>query len=249
MANPTLREEVFNSQDISSDALGVEKSMTQAGTLLKTLFLGGLLSMSAFYTWYLVGADFADKANMLMTAGFIGGFIAVLIACFGPKNKYLSITASIYALCQGLFLGGISAIFNKYYPGIVTQAIVGTMLTILGMYIAYSVKIIRVTDTLRKTVFIATFAVAGIYILQWVLTFIHASIPQIFSNSPIGIGFSIVVCAIAAFNLLVDFDFIDQFSGRSPNYMEWYGALSLMVTIVWLYIEILKLLAKLNSRR
>lgn len=249
MANPTLREEVFDSHNINSDALGVEKSMTQTGTLLKTLFLGGLLSMSAFYTWYLVSAGFADKANMLMTAGIIGGFITVLIACFGPKNKYLSITTSIYALCEGLFLGGISAIFNNYYPGIVTQAIVGTMLTILGMYITYSVKIIRVTDTLRKTVFIATFAVAGIYVLQWILMFFHASIPQIFSNSPIGIGFSVVVCAIAAFNLLVDFDFIDQFSGRTPNYMEWYGAFSLMVTIVWLYMEILRLLAKLNSRR
>ena len=249
MANPTLREEVFNSHDMNSDALGVEKSMTQTGTLLKTLFLGGLLSMSAFYTWYLVGAGFADKAIMLMTAGIIGGFITVLIACFGPKNKYLSITTSIYALCEGLFLGGISAIFNNYYPGIVTQAIVGTMLTILGMYITYSVKIIRVTDTLRKTVFIATFAVAGIYILQWILMFFHASIPQIFSNSPIGIGFSVVVCAIAAFNLLVDFEFINRFKGMAPSYMEWYGAFSLMVTIVWLYLEILRLLAKISSRR
>ena len=249
MPNPTLRDEVFNTIDNRSDGLGVEKTMTETGTLLKTLFLGGLLSMSAFYTWYLVGAGFADKANMLMTAGIIGGLITVLIACFGPKNKYLSITTSIYALCEGLFLGGISAIFNNYYPGIVTQAILGTMLTILGMYIAYSVKLIKVTDTLRKTIFIATFAVAGIYVLQWILMLFHASIPQIFSNSPIGIGFSIVVCAVAAFNFLVDFDFIEQFSGRTPNYMEWYGAFSLMVTIVWLYLEILKLLAKISSRR
>lgn len=249
MPNPTLREEVFNNLDNRPDSLGIEKSMTETGTLLKTLVLGALLTLSAFYTWYLVGSGFADKANLLMGTGAIGGFITVLVVCFAPKNKFLALTTSIYALFEGLFLGGISAMFNAAYPGIVTQAILGTMLTIFGMYIAYSVKLIKVTDTLRKTIFIATFAVAGIYVLQWILMLFHASIPQIFSNSPIGIGFSIVVCAVAAFNLLVDFDFIEQFSGRTPNYMEWYGAFSLMVTIVWLYIEILKLLAKLNSRR
>ena len=249
MPNPTLREEVFNSLDNRPDSFGVEKVMSQSGTLTKTLILGLLMTLTAFYTWYLVGTGFADKASMLMTVGAIGGLISVLVVCFAPKNRYLAISTSIYALFEGLFLGGISAMFNSAYPGIVTQAMLGTMLTILGMYIAYSTKLIRMTDTFRKTIFIATFAVAGIYILQWILMFFHASIPQIFSNSPIGIGFSVIVCAIAAFNLLVDFDFIEQFSGRTPSYMEWYGAFSLMVTIVWLYVEILKLLAKINSRR
>lgn len=249
MPNPTLREGVFDNLDNNPDLLGVEKSMTETGTLIKTLILGIFLALSAFYTWYLVGSGFADKANMLMTTGAIGGFITVLIVCFAPKNKFLAITTSIYALFEGLFLGGISAMFNAQYPGIVTQAMLGTIFTIFGMYIAYSTKLIRMTDKLRKTIFIATFAIAGIYILQLILMLFHASIPQIFSNSPIGIGFSVVVCAIAAFNLIVDFDFIEQFKGRVPDYMEWYGAFSLMVTIVWLYIEILKLLAKISSRR
>ena len=249
MPNPTLREDVFNNLDNRPDSLGLEKSMTETGTLFKTLVLGALMTLSAMYTWYLVYAGFADKANLLTSVGAIGGLIAVLVICFGPKNKYLALTTSVYALLEGLFLGAISAMFNAAYPGIVTQAMLGTMLTIFGMYIAYSTKLIRMTDTFRKTIFIATFAVAGIYILQWILMFFHASIPQIFSNSPIGIAFSVIVCAISAFNLIIDFDFIEQFKGRAPDYMEWYGAFSLMVTIVWLYVEILKLLAKLNSRR
>lgn len=249
MPNPTLREEVFNNLDNRPDSLGLEKAMTETGTLLKTFVLGALMTLSALYTWYLVGTGFADKADMLMKTGAIGGLITVFVVCFAPKNRFLAISTSIYALFEGLFLGGISAMFNAAYPGIVTQAMLGTMLTIFGMYIAYSTKLIRMSDTFRKTIFIATFAVAGIYILQWILMFFHASIPQIFSNSPIGIGFSVVVCAIAAFNLIVDFDFIEQFKGLAPDYMEWYGAFSLMVTIVWMYVEILKLLAKLNSRR
>lgn len=249
MPNPTLREDVFNNLDNRPDSLGVEKSMTETGTLFKTLVLGSLMTLSAMYTWYLVYAGFADKANLLTSVGAIGGFITVLIVCFAPKNRFLALTTSIYALFEGLFLGAISAMFNAAYPGIVTQAMLGTMLTIFGMYIAYSTKLVRMSDTFRKTIFIATFAVAGIYILQWILMLFHASIPQIFSNSPIGIAFSVIVCAIAAFNLIVDFDFIERFKGQAPDYMEWYGAFSLMVTIVWLYVEILKLLAKLNSRR
>lgn len=249
MPNPTLRDEVFNNLENRQDSLGIERAMSGSGTLFKTLILGVLLTLSAFYTWYLVGAEYADKANMLMSVGAIGGLITVLVVCFGPKNKFLALTTSIYALFEGLFLGGISAMFNSAYPGVVTQAMIGTILTIFGMYIAYSTKLIKMTDKFRKTIFIATFAVLGIYILQWILMFFHASIPQIFSNSPIGIAFSVIVCAIAAFNLIVDFDFIERFSGNAPDYMEWYGAFSLMVTIVWLYVEMLKLFAKINSRR
>ena len=249
MANPTLREEVFNSLDNRGDSLSVEKSMTETGTLLKTLVLGGLLTLSAAYTWYLVNSGFADKAFLLGNIGFIGGFIIALFICWGPKNKYLCLTAPIYALLEGLMLGGYSAALNAIYPGIVSQAVIGTMMTIFAMYIVYATKIIKVTDTFLKTVLIATMAVAGIYILQLFLSLFHITIPHLFSNSLIGIGFSAVVCVIAAFNLLVDFEFINRFKGMAPSYMEWYGAFSLMVTIVWLYLEILRLLAKISSRR
>ncbi len=250
MANPVLREEVF-SKDLNnnSDGLQVERTMTTAGTLGKTCILAGFMALTFVYTWYLQMAGFADKSSLLSMIGAIGGFITVLIICFGPKNKYLPISTSIYAMFEGLFLGSISAMFNAAYPGIVPQAMLGTILTIFGMYFVYSSKVIKDMDKFRKIVFISTFAVAGIYILQLILSLFHVVIPGIFSNGLIGIGFSVVVVAIAAFNLIVDFDFIDQFSGNVPDYFEWYGGFSLMVTIVWLYIEILKLLAKAQSRR
>lgn len=249
MPNPTLKDEVFNSLDNPSDSLALDHAMTKTGTLNKTLFLGVLLAISAFYTWYLVNTGFADKANILTTVGAFGGLIMALIICFGPKNKFLSLTTPIYALFEGLFIGGISAIFNKYYPGIVIQAMIGTIFAILGMYIAYSTKLIQATSRFMKTIMIATTAIMGIYLLQIILMFFHTSIPQIFSNSPLGIGFSVIVCIIAALNLIIDFEIINQYNGRVPEYMEWYCSFSLMVTIVWLYLEILKLLAKLNSRR
>ena len=249
MANPTLREEVFNNLDNRGDSLNIEKSMTQTGTLLKTLVLGGLLTMSAAYTWYLVSSGFGDKAVLLGNVGALCGFIIAMFICFGPKNRYLSLTAPIYALFEGLMLGGYSAALNAMYPGIVSQAVIGTMMTIFAMYIVYSTKLINVDNTFIKTIWTATMAVAGIYILQLILSFFNITIPHLFSNSPIGIAFSIVVCIVAAFNLLLDFEFINRFKGMAPSYMEWYGAFSLMVTIVWLYLEILRLLAKISSRR
>lgn len=249
MANPTLREEVFNNLNQSSDSLELERTMSTGGTVYKTMFLSLLVCITAAYTWFLTGQGFADKANLLMMAGVIGGFVMAMIITFAPKNNFLILTTSVYAMLEGLFLGGISAVFNQYYPGIATQAVIGTVAAVFFMLIAYSTKLFQASETFVKTILIATAAVAGIYVLQFILSFFHIYIPQIFSNSPIGIAFSAIVCVIAAFNLIIDFDFIDRFSGHAPKYMEWYGAFSLMVTIVWLYMEILRLLAKLNSRR
>lgn len=246
MSNPTLREDTF---DYFNDDLGIIKTMTTSGTLFKTCFLAILVALTFAYTWWLQGAGFADKASILATIGAIGGFITALVVCFAPKNKFLSVTTSIYALFEGLFLGSISAIFNAAYPGVVFQAATGTILTVFVMYILYSTKIIKATNTFYKVVLISTFSIAGVYLLQFVLTFFHLSIPGIFTNSWIGILFTTVCVAIAALNLILDFNFIDNFSGRVPDYFEWYGGFSLMVTIVWLYIELLKLFAKISSRR
>ena len=248
MSNPTLREEVFNSP-LRNDSLEVEKVMTSSGAMLKTCILGLFVALTFGYTWSLISAGFMDKASILLTVGGVGGFILALIICFAPKNNYLAVTTPVYAMLEGLFLGAVSAMFNQMYPGIVFQAALGTILTIFGMFILYSTRIIKMTDTLARVIFISTFAIAGIYIIQFLLSFFHLSIPGIFTNSPIGIAFSLVVVCVAAFNLLVDFYFIERFSGQAPKYMEWYGAFSLMVTIVWLYLEILKLLAKIISRR
>ena len=248
MANPTLREEVFNSPQ-RHDSLELEKVMTGSGTMLKTLILALFVALTFGYSWSLISAGFMDKASILLSVGGIGGFIIAMIICFAPKNHYLAVTTPVYAMFEGLLLGGVSAVFNQMYPGIVFQAALGTILTIFGMFILYNTRIIKVDDNFMKAIFIATFAIAGIYIIQWILTLFHHSIPGIFTNSIIGIVFSVVVVFVAAFNLLIDFKFIESFSGQAPKYMEWYGAFSLMVTIVWLYLEILKLLAKISSRR
>ena len=219
MANPTLREEVF-SKDLNTGGMGLEKSMTSAGTLAKTCILALLMSVTFGYTWSLQGAGFIDKASMLMTIGAICGFIMAMIVCFSPKNKYLAVTTSIYALFEGLFLGGISAVVNASFPGIVPQAMLATILTIGGMYFLYSSKIIKCTDKFKKVIFISTFAIAGVYILQFILGFFGIVIPGLFSNSPVGIGVSVIIVAIAAFNLIFDFDFIENFSGQVPDYFE-----------------------------
>lgn len=245
MANPVLGERSFHP---SMDLLESDHVMTINGTIIKTCILGALMTLTFAYTWYLQMSGFADKANILRQVGMWGGLILVFIICFGPKNKFLTITTSLYAMCEGLFLGWISALANKYYPGIVPQAVMGTFFTLFGMFLLYKTKLIKCTDKFRMVVFNATFAIFGIYILQMILGFFHLSIPGLFSNSIIGIIFSIVVVAIASFNLIVDFDMIERFSGRIEKHYEWYSGFALLVTIVWLYIEILHLLMKFANR-
>lgn len=248
MANPVLSENVFKKPE-QSEELSMQHAMTSQGTLTKTCILALLMSLTFAYTWHLQMSGFADKAALLTMIGAIGGFIMAMVICFAPKNQNLMFTTSVYAMLEGLFLGSASAQFESVYPGIVFQAVVATIGAIFGMYFVYSSNVIKNMDMFRKIVFISTLSIAGVYLLQFVLSFFHVMIPGIFSNGIVGIGFSIVVVAIAAFNLIIDFDFINRFSGKVPDYMEWYGGFSLMVTIVWLYIEILKLLAKFSSRR
>lgn len=247
MANPVLNERAFTSD--FNDDLGSQHVMTTSGTLGKTLILAALMAMTFSYTWYLQIAGFADKVGGLTTLGLIGGLVMVLIICFAPKNRFLPITTSLYALFEGLLLGSISAMFNKAYPGIVSQAVLGTVFTVFGMYLLYATKIIRVTATFQKVVVISTFAIFAVYMTQFILGFFHLAIPGLFSNTPLGIGICVAVIAVAALNLILDFNFIESFNGRVPAYFEWYGGFSLMVTIVWLYVEILRLLAMLQSRR
>ena len=246
MANPVLKQNVFS--QYSDDGLSGNQLMTSSGTLGKTLILGLLLALTFSYTWYLQLAGFSDKVGMLTSIGLWGSLVMVLLICFGPKNRFLPISTSLYAMFEGLLLGSISALANKFYPGVVPQAALGTVFTLFGMYFLYSTKIIKCTDTFRKVIYISTFAIFCTYMVQLLLSLFHVAIPGIFSNSPIGIAFSIVVVAIAAFNLIVDFDFIESYSHSAPKFFEWYGGFSLMVTIIWLYIEILNLLMKLQSK-
>jgi len=178
--------------------------------------------------------------------GAIGGFIAALVTIF--KQRWAPITAPIYALLQGLFLGGISAFFEAMYPGIVMQAVALTFAVMLAMLALYRSGWIKVTQKFRMGVMAATGGLAMFYLLSIVLGMFNVEIPMLYSSSPIGIGFSIIVVIIAALNLVLDFDFIDRAAqAQAPKHIEWYAAFGLTLTLIWLYIEILRLLSRFAS--
>jgi|InofroStandDraft_1065614.scaffolds.fasta_scaffold00014_11 uncharacterized YccA/Bax inhibitor family protein len=245
MANPTLNDRSLQpSLEISDD----NHVMTINGTILKTCLLGFLMFITFAYTWYLQLTGFGDKAVMLYQGGIFGGLILAIFICFAPKNKSLIITTPLYALCEGLVLGYFSAYVNKIIPGVASQAALGTMFALFGMFFLYKTGMVKATDKFRMVIINSTFAIFGIYLVQFILGFFNIVIPQIFSNSPIGIGFSVLIVAIASFNLIIDFDNIETFSNKVNKNYEWYFGFSLLVTIIWMYIEILNLLLKLQSR-
>ena len=246
MGNPVLREGII--QD-SFNTLENERVMTANGTIGKSCLLGILCAITFAYTWFLVLAGYMDKASLLCNIGIWGGLAIVLFICFGPKNKSLMITTPLYALCEGLALGYISVIANKAYPGVASQAAIGTMAAFFCMLLLYRTGAIKCTEKFRAVVMISTFAICGVYLLSIVLSLFHIQIPYLFSNTGLGIGITAVVIVVAALNLIIDFDAIERFSHKVPAVFEWYFGFSLMVTIIWMYIEILRLLVQLQSRR
>jgi len=224
--------------------------MTERGTLNKFFLLFLLVMASASLTW----KAFYDGVNVMpyMLGGAILGFITALAIIF--KKEWAAYLTPIYALFEGVFLGAISATYNNVFaktaPGIVTQAVLLTFGCVISMYLLYRFRIIKVTEQFRSIIFIATAGIAIFYLLSIVLRMFHVDIAFIHEGSMLGIGFSLFVVAIAALNLLLDFDMIEKgVAAGAPKYMEWYGAFGLLVTIVWLYLEILRLLSKLASRR
>lgn len=242
MSNPILNENNFNEQEKILEGA----PMTVDGTILVTAFLGLLLVCAATFVWSRVTAGYTDLAMMLMGGGVIVGFILALIIAF-TKNKYL---VPVYAVCEGCALGGISASVEAVYPGIVMQAVAGTFAALFVMLALYKLRLIQATDKFRSVIYITTGSIVAVYIVDIIgRLFFHMHVPLINSASPAGIAISLVVVAVAALNLILDFDFIEKGEQMMlPKDYEWYGAFGLMVTIVWLYIEILKLLSKLNRR-
>jgi uncharacterized YccA/Bax inhibitor family protein len=180
--------------------------------------------------------------------GVIGGLIAAMVTIF--KKEWAATTTPIYAGLEGLALGGISAVFEARFPGLVSQAVFLTFGTLGALLLAYRSGLIRATENFKLGVFAATGGIAVIYLINFVMSFFGSSIPMIHSSGTVGIVFSVIVVGVAALNLVLDFDFIEQGAKRgAPKYMEWYGAFGLLVTLVWLYLEILRLLAKLQERR
>ena len=239
--NPTLNAKTFSGFDITTGA-----TMTIMGTVHKTALGLLLLMTTALYTWNLPLGD--PRINMFMMIGVFGGFGVAILTAF--KHHLAKYTVPAYALLQGLALGGISKYFEMRYPGIVNQAVMLTFGTLGALLIAYRSGLIKATENFKIGVVAATGGIAFVYLISWILGMFGVGVPMIHGNSNMSILFSIGVVIIAALNLVLDFDFIEEAAEKgAPKYMEWYGAFALLVTLVWLYLEILRLLAKLSSRR
>lgn len=243
MSNPILNDNFGNVQ--AGDRVIVGGTMSVSGTIDKAFLMFLCAMIPAAYTWNQFTLGFTDKVSMLMMVGLIAGFVFALVSAF-TRNK---IFMTLYAVCEGLFLGGISAVFNQAYPGIVIQAVMATFAAMITMLGLYRFNVIKCTDKFRSVIYISTISIAVLYLMQWIASFFHYSIPAIFGNGSVGIGFSVIVVGIAALNLILDFDFIEKgVQNMLPKDFEWYGAFGLMVTLVWLYLEVLRLLAKLRDR-
>ncbi len=248
--NPVLSESTFldlgSGTVVSRDA----GAMTINGTVNKTAFLLLLTVLTAAFAWsqaFTSAGEIAPGFSIYMWGGAIGGFILALVTVF--KKEWAPVTAPLYALVEGFFLGAISALYNHLYEGIVIQAVMLTFGTLFALLFAYRSGLIKATENFKLGVVAATGGIFLVYLATIVLGFFGINIPMIHGNGIVGIGFSLFVIVIAALNLVLDFDFIETGAERgAPKYMEWYGAFGLMVTLVWLYIEFLRLLAKLNSR-
>jgi len=250
-SNPALGDKTF--RDLAnagpSGILDAAGRMTLSGTVNKTGVLLLCAIATAAWTWRMfVQADGdASAVGGLMIIGLIGGFVVAMVTIF--KQAWAPVTAPIYALLEGLVLGGLSAITNARYPGIGIQAVSLTFGTLFVLLLAYSSGVIKVTDKMRLGIVAATGGIAVFYLLQMVLGFFGFHFTTINGSGPVGIVFSLIVVGIAALNLVLDFDFIEQgVNVGAPKYMEWYGAFGIMVTLVWLYLEILRLLSKMRSR-
>ena len=235
--NPVLSKKTF------SNTNSVNEKMTIEGTVNKTAISLLILVGTGYLTF--------DTLNPILLIGCgIGGFIFALVTIF--KKEWAPITVPVYAALQGAMLGGISYMYNYLYDGIVTNAILLTVGILVSLLIAYRSGYIKATENFKLGIFAATGGIAIVYLVNFIMGFFGSGIGVMNINnaSPLSIGFSIVVVIIAALNLVLDFDFIEEGAEMgAPKYMEWYGAFGLLVTLIWLYLEILRLLAKLSSRR
>ncbi|HLA79153.1 MAG TPA: Bax inhibitor-1/YccA family protein [Vicinamibacteria bacterium] len=234
--NPTLGTHSFDVPRVHG-----EDAMTLPGTVNKTGISLLLLLGAAAFTWN------QTASPIFIIVGALGGFVVALVTSF--KREWAPITTPIYAVLEGLFLGGLSLTYERRFPGIVINAVGLTFGTLAALLLAYRSGLIKATENFKLGVFAATGGIALLYLVSMGLGFFGVRIPFIHGSGIIGIGFSLFVVGLAALNLVLDFDFIERGAeAGAPKYMEWYGAFGLLVTLVWLYLEILRLLAKLQSR-
>ncbi len=245
-SNPTLNSKIF---DNARAVVGMGQTMTIQGTVNKAFVLLLILMVTAFWAWSkAVNPANAGLTGMIMVVSMFAGLILAIATCFKPQ--WSSVSAPLYAACEGLLLGVLSAYFERSYPGIIVQAVGLTFGVMLAMLMGYKTGFLQATPGLRKGLMIAMGGIMIFYLVVMVAGFFHVAAPGFLNGgSPLGIAFSLFVVGIASMSLVLDFDMIEQGSHQGlQKYMEWYGAFALMVTLVWLYMEILRLLSKLRSR-
>ncbi|MBK0369337.1 Bax inhibitor-1/YccA family protein [Flavobacterium agrisoli] len=248
--NPFLSNKRFSKNAVGekvhhAQIIDYDQEMSLSGTINKSILLFLILTAAAMVTWWMA----FNGMNILLPAigGAIMGLILVIVSAFKPQ--YSGYLAPGYALFEGLFIGGISAIFEAMYPGIVLQAVGCTLVTFMVCLGLYKYQIVKVNEQFKSVVIAATLAIATYYLISWLFSLFTSYTPVHYGNSMASIGISVFVIIVAALNLFLDFDQIEKgVQQRMPKFMEWYGAMGLMVTLVWLYIEFLRLLSKLASR-
>ncbi len=241
-SNPVFSGDRFDNAQMIGTA-----PMSVSGTINKAFILFLILAVSAGAVVYEAFMGYADKVMMVGTVGLIVGFILALIISFKPKTApYL---APVYAFAEGAFLGGISMIFEAQYPGIALQAIAGTFIALFVMLFLFKTKLIQATQRFRSVIMTALISIMGLYLINIIATLFGHPLTFMYNSTPLSIGISVVIVAVASLSLILDFDFIIKGEENLlPKHFEWYGAFGLMVTMVWLYLEILRLLSRLKDR-
>lgn len=247
-SNPALSAKSFGGFVGTRPVAGTTGAMTIQGTVDKTAILLAIVVATAIWPWRLLVQSHDPAAVLpLLGLGLIGGLVTSIVTIFA--KRWAAVTAPLYAACEGLVLGGLSAMYEVRYPGIVFQGIALTLGTMVAMLVIYRTGAIRVTDKFRMGVIAATGGIALVYLMSMLLGLFGVNVGFIYSAGPLGIGISLLVVGVAALNLVLDFDFVDRASKQgAPKVMEWYGAFALVVTLVWLYLELLRLLSKLRER-
>jgi uncharacterized YccA/Bax inhibitor family protein len=248
MADPLRTSNpAFNAKTFDGQIAVAGPTMTLQGTVNRTGILLVCVIATAGWTWGLARSESPDAVLPWMLGGLIGGFIVAMVTIF--KKEWSPFTAPVYALLEGLALGGISAFFDKQYHGIATQAVALTFGTLAVMLALYTSGIIRATQRFKMGVFAATGGIMLVYLVNLGLGFFGKQVPLLNSAGPWGIAISVFIVIVAALNLILNFDFIETgVQSGAAKYMEWYGAFGLMVTLIWLYLEILRLLSLARRR-